>query len=210
MLKNIEIYHHSKKIPLKIINNQVALIRRFMHARTNDTFDAANEVKMAYKEGIIAVASAARSIGLNPRSWIIDGHALVQLPHAPEARQNAGQSRLIVRDSSCSYNERYSQKFIMRANISRGDATNVNLCRQLQMQSTRLRAQPSWPIVAFVSMYWHRRAYQMAKFTNDAQQRYDLILHAARVRSWPSTFTLNASFMWSPNASLCFRYPLRI
>lgn len=26
----------------------------------------------------------------------------------------------------------------MRANISHGDATNVNLCRQLQMQTTRL------------------------------------------------------------------------
>jgi len=54
---------------------------------------------VAYKEGMIAVA---RSIGLDPRSWIIDGQ-LYALPYATGARQNAGHSRPIVCDSSCSY-----------------------------------------------------------------------------------------------------------
>jgi len=90
----------------------------------------------------------------------------------------------------------------MRANISSGEATNVNLCRQLQMQSTRLCTQPSRPIVASCLCIGYGRAYQMANFTNDAQQQYDLILHAVRIRSWSSTFVLNASFMRSSEMSI--------
>jgi len=56
---------------------------------------------VAYKEEMIA---EIRSIGLVPRSWIIDGQVYaLQLPHATGTRQNAGHSRLIVCDSSCSY-----------------------------------------------------------------------------------------------------------
>lgn len=75
---------------LKLQSN---LIRRFTY--TNGTFGAADEAKVAYKGGIIAAASAARSIGPDSRSWIIDGqvHTLVQLPHATRVRQSVGQSR---------------------------------------------------------------------------------------------------------------------
>lgn len=97
--------------------------------------------------------------------------------------------------AAISRNERYSQKFIMRTNISRGDATNVNLCRQLQMQFTELHARLSRTIAACVYVSADRGAYQTAKFANNVQQWYNLILHSARVHAWSSTFILNASFM---------------
>lgn len=59
-------------------------------------------------------------------------------------RDNRGRLFAIAAATISRY-ERYSQKFIMRANISRGDATNVNPCRQLQVQFTR-HARPSRPI----------------------------------------------------------------
>lgn len=50
-----------------------------------------DKVKAAHKEGIIAAASAARSIEMD-RSWIIDGqvHAFVELPRTTRICQNAG------------------------------------------------------------------------------------------------------------------------
>lgn len=135
---------------------------------------------MAHKEGIIAAASVARSIEMDP-SWIIDGqvHAFVKLPRATRTCQNAGG----IVAAAISHNERYSQKFIMRTNISRGDATNVNLCRQLQMQFTELHARLSRAIAACVYVSADRGAYQTAKFANNAQQRYNLILHSTRVHA---------------------------
>lgn len=70
-----------------------------MYMHTNGTFAAVNEAKMAYRKGIIAVASAVRSIGLDPRSWIIDEqvHALVQLPYARESvKTRDNRSRLFA------------------------------------------------------------------------------------------------------------------
>ena len=65
-----------------------------MHSRTNDVQRCGRSksgIKW-YKEGIIVVASAMRSVGtIDSRLWFIDGqvHALIQLPRATGVRQNA-------------------------------------------------------------------------------------------------------------------------
>lgn len=67
-----------------------------------DASGVTNEVKPEHKGGMIAVASAARSIRIDLRSWVIDGqmHASIELPHATQICQSAEQSRAIVHEAA--------------------------------------------------------------------------------------------------------------